>query len=332
MTIAYRLFDFHKEDTRYLFDLFNAVYGNSSRYETRWKWEYLDNPKAEKAKILIAQSESQIVGATSRLPFDLLVNGKKFETAFSVNSMVHGDFRRMGIMDNLYKESFKIFPLLFSRGTMPGMYKLLMKLGYKALLPNTVLTVVLSPIKWIAWRAGIYKPTPIMKTTMNVAQNGFKAVDRFDELFDTFWERVFSSFQGIVAKDHVYMNWRYFKIPHKKYKVFYRFNQEKIVSVIVLGTQGSNGKIVDVLWDHQQKDEPNATIRFAKKYFKKCGFIKASCWCTYGPLRSALKKQLFADRGESPNFSFFSKDKNLIVDSDISKFHFVDGDGDAEYL
>lgn len=332
MDISYRLFDLNKEDINRLFVLFRNTYGESSNYENRFNWEYFNNPNEEKIKILIAVCNNQIVGATSRSPFCLVINGSRIETAFSVNSMVHSNYRRMGIMENLYKESFKIFPLLFSKGTMPGMYKLLMKLGYEPLFPNTVLTTVLSPLKWMVWRAGIYKPSPVIKTSISIAQSSFKAIDQFAEEFNAFWNRVQSSYQGIIAKNHVYMNWRYFQIPHKKYKAFYRFDEGKIVSAVVLGYKGSTGKIVDILWDHQQKDEPDATISYAKRYFKKCGFIKASCWCTYGPLRSSLKKQSFADRGESPNFSYFSNDKKLLVDSDVSKFHFVEGDGDSEYL
>jgi hypothetical protein len=330
--INYREFDIYKEDFKTLLGLFDSTYGDSKNYRKRWEWECLRNPKADSLKIIIAQNESHLVGATSRLPFDLIIDGQTLLSAFSVNSMVHPNFRRMGIMENLYRESFKIFPLLFSKGTMPGMYKLLLKIGYQTLTPNTVLTTVLSPIKWLGWRAGLFRAASELKTHTDVAADSYKPIENFSNEFDEFWNRVHSTYKGIVAKNYEYMNWRYVHIPHRKYVALYRWDREKIVTAIVLGSAGSTGKIVDIVWDQNQKDEPFEAIKFAKRYFNVCGFIKASCWCTHKQLRSALKSQFFVDRGETPNFSYFSNDSSIHIGSDVSDFHFVEGDGDSEYL
>ena len=49
-------------------------------------------------------------------------------------------------------------------------------------------------------------------------------------------------------------------------------------------------------------------------------------------LRSNLKKTSFFDRHETPLFSVYAQNLDMSVLSDAKKFHFVDGDGDFEFL
>ena len=311
--------------------LYEETYGKTIGMEKRWKWEWACNPNKDDNRIYVAESDDCIAGATYRWPFELITDGRKIKTAFSVNSMVHPNFRRMGIMEKLYKKSFDDFPILFSKGTMPGMYRLLLKIGYLPLAPNTIFTSIVSPFCWMIWRIGLKKISPRIDKLSETDFSEYKLILRFDEKFDQFFTKIHKSFYGIINKNKEYMNWRYFDIPIRKYKIFNRVVDSKIVSYIVLGSAGSTGKIVDLLWDHDQKDEPRKSIRFAKRFFRKSGFIKVSCWCTYTKLRESLKKQFFFDRGETPNFSYYSKDPNFTID-DVGKYHFVDGDGDFEYL
>ena len=315
-----------------MIDLANATYGDASKIICRWQWETVENPLCREVKVFGAKHSSMLVGATVRLPFVLELERRQVHTAFSVNSMVHPDFRRLGIMESLYYESLKHFPVLFSKGTMPGMYKLLLKIGYQPLLPNTTLTSVLAPMKWIGWRTGIYHPVSELKSNTYKNSENFRIVKSFGDEFDEFWGRAKATLRATVVKNQAYMNWRYFQIPHRKYVAFYRYHGGTIVSCFVLGHIGSTGKIVDILWDQNQKDEPSFSIKFAKSFLKKCGFIKASCWCTYAPLRNALKHHLFVDRGETPHFSYISKNDKVQFGNIASDLHFVEGDGDAEYL
>ena len=319
-------------DERPFFALAEATYGDVNRIKQRWQWECVDQPFIGEIKIYVAETGSSLIGASIRLPFTLSLESRRITSAFSVNSMVHPNYRRMGIMEKLYQESFKQYPVLFSKGTMPGMYRLLLKMGYRPLLPNTTLVAVLSLVKWIAWRAGIFRSNPSLALEMDIADQNYRKVTSFGGEFDEFWERSHKAFRGTVVKNLAHMNWRYFDIPHRRYAVFYRYEHDKIVACIVLGSSGSTGKIVDLLWDHEQTDEPLRSIRFAKSYLKKCGFMKASCWCTYGPLRKALKRMLFVDRGETPHFSYISNDDSIQLGNDAHELHFVEGDGDAEYL
>ena len=114
MTISYRLFDFQNEDISKLLGLYEQTYGDSSPYINRWNWECLENSFKDKLKIFVAEFDTKLVGATTRLPFKFIFQNKIVDAAFSVNSMVHPDFRRKGVMEGLYRMSAEYFPLLVS--------------------------------------------------------------------------------------------------------------------------------------------------------------------------------------------------------------------------
>lgn len=332
MAISYRLFDLRKDDIQELFSLFSKTYGDSSGFETRLKWEYMQNPRSKEIKIFVAEENGKLAGSTTRLPVDILLEGEIINGAFSVDSMVHPDFRRRGIMKNLYKMSAEIIPVLLSKGTNPGMYNLLMSFGYKPVLPNTYMTTILSPVRWFWWRLKIYKPNRILSNLNLNAYEDFQSVEKFSQEFDDFWKRVAPFYPGIVMRDSAYMNWRYIDIPHRSYTVLYRMRQQKIISMVVLGGTGASGKIVDIIWDPKEKSEPTYTIKFAKRYFRKRGFIKLSFWGTLARVRESLKQNFFFDRGETPRFSVYTSPDKIDRFADGNNIHFVEGDGDSEYL
>jgi hypothetical protein len=333
MTLSLRYFDFHEEDCGRLFDLFERVW-HSKALRERWNWEYLDNPKSDSIKILVAEDEGNIAGYTTRLPFELKVRGKSLPFYFSVNSMVDPNYGRRGIMKSLYLKAAETMPLLYSKGSTTAMYRLLMKIGYETVEPNNYMARINSLPGWILWRLG----HPVGKTG-NAPEAGsideeFNKVVRYGSEFDIFWNDICSRYPGIVVKNAKYMNWRYVDIPHKSYESFYRISGGKIVSTVVFYVGGKTGTIVDIMWDSTHAEEPGRTIRFIRRYARACGLVKTVCWATFDDLRRCLKKHLFFERKETPHFSALSKTESIggYPVSDASAFHFVHGDGDTEYI
>jgi len=331
MNITYRLFDLSIENKNQLFELYKSVYGDATPYIKRWAWEIEQNPYIEDIKIIIAEYNNSIVGASTRMPIKIKINDKILNSSFNTNSMVHPDFRRKGIIQSINKMSFKFYPLFYAKGSMPAMYKLYMKMGYQPIKPNTFMTSILSGTRWGLWRLGMYTPQINIDDISINSKKEFYNIKEFKKEFDDFWERISPQYTNIVVKNSIYMNWRYIDIPHKKYRMFYRQENNKIVTMAVIGQSGTTVKIVDILWDKTKKDEPFLTIKYIKKVCKKCGFLKILCWTTITELRTALKKNLFMDRGEVCTFCVFTHNTNKYF-SDGTAFHFFDGDSDYEYL
>lgn len=328
--ITYRRYDFHEEDPLPLIRLKEAVYGAPVE-RSRWEWQYLRSPFSTDIQVFVAECGTELAGATTRLPFDLRRGGETVRAYFSVESMVHPDYRRRGIMKSLYRQTADVMPLLYSKGTNPDMYELLIGFGYKVVRPNTYLVKYLSPWKLALQRYDLYKATPRF-SDQGAREDGFEPVRTFGQEFDDFWGRVAGGFPGIVVKDSAYMNWRYVEIPHKKYHLYYKVKEGKIVCALVLRTGGYACWIVDLIWDPAAGDEPGATVRTWARTLKEQGYLKMICWGTYRSFREALIRNGFTDRGTSPRFSVFAFPETIEASADAENLHFVDGDGDSEYL
>lgn len=333
--ITYDMISLPELNEEAYFSLYRKVYEDTSSLTRRWQWEYRENPLADDIKFMVAHSGGRLVAATTRLPFDIAIGGQVHRAYFSVDSMVDPDFRRMGIMERLYEDAGQTMPLFYSKGTMPGMYKLLMKMGYQPVLPNTFLVCYFKPLQLIMKRLGLSgnRTADTQVLSDEHVPNGFIAIRQFGEEFDSFFQSTTDVFYSRVVKGSRYMNWRYVRIPHKTYQFFYRKDKQgKIAAAVVLSIAGSIGKIVDIHWDPANPAEPERTISLSKTCLRRLGCTKVLCWCTYQPLRVKLKKQLFFDRGETPRFSVYSTSMNLSQLVNGSRFHFVDGDGDHDIL
>ena len=328
--ITYRRYDFHEEDHLPLIRLKEAVYGAPVE-RSRWEWQYLRSPFSRDIQVFVAECGTELAGATTRLPFDLRREGKTVRAYFSVDSMVHQSYRRRGIMKSLYRQTTDVMPLLYSKGTNSGMYELLIELGYKVVQPNTYLVNYLSPWKIALQRYNLYKAAPLF-SDQGAREDGFEPVRTFGQEFDDFWAQVAGAFPGIVVKDSAYMNWRYVDIPHKKYHLYYKVKEGRIVCALVLRTGGYACWIVDLIWDPGVGDEPGATLRAWVRALKEQGYLKVICWGTLRQFRDALTRAGFVDRRDSPRFSVFSSPETIAAHADGAPLHFVEGDGDSEYL
>lgn len=330
--ISWRSFDFRSEPLTELRGMYELTYG-AKVDESVWEWKYVKNPDVSGIKMIVAVADKRIVGATTRMPADLLINNEVRKAYFNVDSMVHPDFRRLGIMQSLYGYTASVMPIQYSKGTNPGMYGLLKKIGYRDVLPNTFMVKYLSIPKLLLNKIRVYSARTGAPPEVrdNCGEKGFIRAERFGPEFDEFHRRVSPGFGGVLIKDSERMNWRYNAIPHRQYHVFYRKKGGKIVSVAVMRIKEVSGSIVDILWDRAEGDEPRTTVRFCAGFLKSAGALKVTCWATLDNLRAVLKENGFIDNNETPRFSVFAPN-GMDVFANGGKIHFVEGDGDSEYL
>lgn len=326
-----RQFDLQEEDPRELVRIKEAAFGIPENVAL-WNWKYLESPFRGEIRVFVTEQDRGMVASTTRIPFDLRMGGRIVRAYFSVDSVVHPDFRRRGIMKELYLHTAGIMPVLYSKGTNQGMYDLLLEIGYRVVTPNTYLVNYLAPVQLFLKRYKFAASTsdPVMPATGGIGE--FSRVERFGPEFDEFWNRVADAYSGIVVKDSTYMNWRYVDIPHREYRIFYKKREDTILSVIVLRAGGSSCSIVDMIWDPAADAEPDRTVRVWTRELKRLGFWKASCWATHRSLREALRKNGFVDRGQTPRFTVLAAGASGLEFSRGENLHFVDGDGDTEYL
>lgn len=307
--------------------LFEAVYGSSEALSRRVEWEFLRYPSRMPIKFYCAEAGGKIVAVTVRIPLEILCQGRVITAYFATNSMVHPEYRGKGLAKALYKMAADTGGLQLSKGTADGMYKILKKIGYQDIVPNTYQVCIISPIKWLLWRVG-FKSLPIKSSGLNSFQvAGYAELHDISGDLQCFLER--SHRDGII-KDCQYLSWRYLDIPHRSYRLFLRKSDDLPISLVVTRIAGNTMYLVDLIWDTKVQDEPEASLAFTKKFARHAGVSKLIAWATLQTLRNALSANNFYDRGESPNFSCYSAQMDKEIE--WSSLHIVHGDGDIEYL
>jgi GNAT superfamily N-acetyltransferase len=295
------------------------------------QWKYRLNPMSADIKVFVAEHNGEIVGSTTRLPFDLIINRGSFRIYFNVDSFVHPQFQRKGIITLLYEHTRKIMPVMFSKGATMNMNAAIMKMGYRVLSPNAFQIKYLAPFQLLLKKFNLYSQESTPPKYEESFSPGYHPVEEFGDEFDKFWERVAHLYPGIIKKKSAYMNWRYLDIPHKTYHVFYRKIDERIITVLVFKIEKTHASIVDIIWDPTFKDEPEYSIGKLIEYAKKCRLMKITCWSTFHKLRHSLRQKGFIVRGYTQNFSLCSSPDTANNFSNVGNIHIVDGDSDSEY-
>jgi GNAT superfamily N-acetyltransferase len=322
-----REFDFARDDPERLWAMYEAVYPGSRAFRDRWPWEVRRYPRGGVC-IFVADSGGEYAGMTMRTAVQLYVQGEKLQAWFATNSLVLPRYRGQGVIGKLYDRAAENGDLQLSKGTAPAMYRLLLKMGYHEIVPNTYLTCVVAPLAWALWRLTGRAPRWGRAPWTDGKYKDFTELTQIGkEGFDAFN----GSYYATLSQDADYFTWRYFEAPGRTYRVYARNLQEQTVSRCVLRMEGRTAMVVDLRWDTAVDDEPGQTIRFIKYVARSQGAVKVVAWGTLASLRQDLRREGFRERSDSPRFSYFNRDPRW-ASFPWERAHFVHGDGDAEYL
>lgn len=307
-----------------VFRLYERLYGDPHNFIRRWEWEFMQHPRSREIVLHCAEMDGELIGFSARHPVSITHRGTLLTASFASNSMVAPEMRGKGVVRELYRLAAESGEVQFSKGTTPAMYNILINIGYKDIYPNTFQHYYLRPFRLLLKR--------IISTSGPKKPLEFKPADS-DEM-----QKVTSlpdDIGTIVAPDGIiksaeYLRWRYLEIPHKTYLLFVRRESDKPVSLLVLRSEGTTVYLVDIIWDRKQRNEPAATLAFAKKAAFRMGAYKLKAWCTFSAIRNSLSSLNFRDKGMTPRFTYFCADPSL--EMEWQDLNFVHGDGDIDYL
>lgn len=239
-------------------------------------------------RILIADCEGEYAGMTMRTAVPLRVQGERVRAWFATNSLVLPRYRGKGVIGKLYNNAAETGDLQLSKGTAPVMYRLLLKMGYREIVPNTYLTCVVAPLSWALWRLTGNVPFQNRKHRMDGRYGDFTEVTGIDrEAFDGFDD----SYYATLSQDSNYFSWRYVEAPSRNYRIYIRKQEDRTVSRCVLRLEGRTATLVDLRWNAEAGDEPRRTIRFIKDEARSQGAVKVVAWANLAPLRRILNRE-----------------------------------------
>jgi GNAT superfamily N-acetyltransferase len=321
-----RQFDLKNEDPEALWALFRVVYGTDVNARTRWAWEIGRHPLRERIRIWVAEEHGKIVGMTVRLPVQLLTAGNKHDAEFATNTMVHPDFRRQGLVQLLYRHAIDSGNLQLSKGTMPAMVRRLDAMGYREIAAAKTYVFLLAPMRWL-YQKITGRSLASAKSHEDACPPEYIRVSHFDRATHA---EVCCGAVLSVWRDAALLDWRYCAIPHRQYECYIRVFQSEIVSCFVLRFSGTTAFLVDLYWVPEMENLQNL-VRNAVRTARRCGAVKMIYWGTLQSVNNEMKRQGGWGRPAEPRFRFFSKDR-FWNDFRWEDAHFVQGDGDFDYL
>lgn len=328
-----RAFDVHREDPQRLVSLKEAVY-DKPLDRAVFDWEYFGHPRSRDIRVFVVEHEGQLVASTTRLPATIRIAGVDRNAYFNIDSMVHPAQRRRGRMRELYefaRTHLGTSPIFFSKGSSSQIFPLLMSIGHREIVPNTQLVSYPSAARWILARLHLGRAVVEPRHVVPAGFDDFHRIERFGPEFDAYFERVSRKFPALFQRTAAFMNWRYVDIPHRRYLAYQRVVDGQIAGLVVATMKGNQGHIVDLLWDPEQEDEPERSVRFAQAFFDEHKAVRVACFATHARLREVLGRSGFVDRGETPRFSAFAPPASHAALWQSSELHVVDGDGDTEF-
>jgi hypothetical protein len=211
---------------------------SAERLDKRWTWQFDENPfRSEREPVvLVAELEGKVVGHISGIPVPLLLDGER-QVALATSGLVVDENHRWvavrlmrSILGNppilgrtehpstrkLF-ESHKATTLECSRERFiyPLRYSGWLCRSLRRRMPESM-DAILTPrsvsVVGAVWHPG-HKPAAKRMPRLNGTVADVRPMNAFGADYDELWTRASRRWRYSLAKDSVYMTWRYLKCP-----------------------------------------------------------------------------------------------------------------------
>lgn len=262
-----------ERDLRDILSLREAVFGEMEKDKLNpefWRWEFMGGPDG-KAFIYIVEEGGRVIAHFADIPRRFSVNGKVVLGTLSLDLMVHPDFWRRGIFEEMGR--YAVQRVKAANGLFLTAYPIrketihgFTKIGWKGVVELPVLVYPLR-FRGILDRYLHFRPLSLLlggvagffhflffqgrARTEQVDGIDIDRVVQLGDEFDQFWQQA-SSFSPIVGvRDRLFLNWRYLQHPTRSYAIYRARKSGEMRGYIVLRKvdllEFNSAVIVDVL-------------------------------------------------------------------------------------
>jgi len=203
--------------------------------EAYHRWQYQDNPAGLALSALAAdRAAGELIGQFGALPVRMWVDGEERLAALALNVATDPAARGRGVFTALGRAADGLMAqagaglawALPNENSFPGFIR---HLGYshagdvpllarpvnvRRLIRRRVPLPGLDRVASVLARPFV---APLPSTARPVDGVAVRAVERFDEAFNTLWERVRGRQRVMVVRDARYLDWRFRRIPLREY-------------------------------------------------------------------------------------------------------------------
>lgn len=248
--------DGNERDLRDILSLRETVFGGLEKDKLNpefWRWEFMGGPDG-KAFIYIVEEGGRVIGHFADIPRRFSVNGKVVLGTLSLDLMVHPDFWRRGIFEEMGR--YAVQRVKAAEGLFLTAYPIrketihgLTKIGWKGIVE---LPVLVYPLRFwgIVDRCFHFRPLSLLlgggagffhflffrgrARTERMDRIDIDRVDQLDDAFDPFWQQASSLSPIVGVRDRLFLNWRYLQHPTRNYAIYRARKSGEMTGYIVL--------------------------------------------------------------------------------------------------
>ncbi|UCE67747.1 MAG: GNAT family N-acetyltransferase [Candidatus Zixiibacteriota bacterium] len=226
-----------------------------------WQWRNDSNPARipEIPGFLVAERNGQIVGIHGLTPMRVKIGEHQFHAACSCDFAVNPTARSVGMKLKLKTLERDVSPLPISTSANEPANRITLALGGKELLTGRkrfinplkasgfVRKAILNKIglsaKFIIGICCVMFGKPLdsvlalirkLKSYPNVTDSRILDIDRFDQRFDSLYEKISRRHPIMTVRDSSYLNWRYTDYPFKGIQSFALLRIDELLGFAVI--------------------------------------------------------------------------------------------------
>ncbi|MGD0766148.1 MAG: GNAT family N-acetyltransferase, partial [Dehalococcoidia bacterium] len=230
------------------------------------QWQCERSPGGPAIATLARDGEGRLVGQEVTIPIRVTLNAREYPASLSLNTATDPEWRGRGIFGRLLRDVCEISAkegIAFTYGfPNQSSYPIFLRTEFKDIGSVPLLIKPLNPRRLVqkatgnrllataAWPANLVWHQPAARPN-RPGQAEIVPVERFDDSFTAFWQRVKSRYPVMVVRDAAYLNWRFVNVPLRQYACFAARAGDAVTGFIALRVapvaRFRAGLIVDLL-------------------------------------------------------------------------------------
>jgi predicted N-acetyltransferase YhbS len=326
-----------QRDVDAILDLFEVVFGQRIDRSV-WDWKHRWHPAGESFSLVAENARGHVIAHNSYMPWKMRVAGRELVACQGVDLMVHPDYRRLGLANELVTAGRRE---MIERGWhfvfgFPGheSYRILLQRpGSRGILR---LPYLILPHRRLV--AAVRNAPSTETTALRVEKSVSPAPPRgvrvreihaFDETVNALDQQTRGDDGVMTVRDSEYLNWRFFSHPTRRYTVLSVENEQELqgycairsCEIFDLQTVDESelaGCLIDQVIRHI-REQGHAVVGASfslgspgHQLLKRFGFLDSRFHIATRPLRRRLPLTLFVNPS-SPVKDTVSDSRNWIL-------------------
>lgn len=257
------------------------------------RWQYIENPAGRAIGYAARKEDNAAIGQYVVIPQNIYLRGRIVSGSLSLNTLTRPEYAGQGIFTALARETYRAcierqVCLTYGFPNRNSYYGFINKLGFQDIGSLNVYLYPLDIAKLAEKKVGMPRLGKFLCAVLRPQDLFFKMkrpdykdiavkeIKEFEESYEDFWSVYKDYYSVILWKNKEYMNWRYMRVPGRKYLAYLAVNPEndEIQGCIVTRIEDMLGLRVGLIVDFMLKRSSGGQQAGRCLLWKAIGFLK----------------------------------------------------------